>query len=120
MDIGTQTHLAALRDMLLYRQSELRSEVNAVAASGRDRADTGGEVFDRKDQADERLRSEVSDAELQRDIDELALVEQALQRLHDGVYGDCVDCGQPIPLSRLRAQPAALRCAMCQAEVERR
>jgi len=118
MDIDTQTHLTALRDMLLYRQTELRSEVNAAAASDRDRPGTSGEVGDRKDQADDWLRCEISDAELQRDIDELRLVEQALQRLHDGVYGDCVDCGEPIPLSRLRAQPAALRCASCQAAAE--
>jgi DnaK suppressor protein len=119
MDIDTQTHLATLRDLLLYRQGELRAEVKAQAPSGRAQADIAGEVIDRKDQADDWARSEVSDAELQRDIDELALVERALQRLHDGVYGDCVDCGEAIPLSRLRAQPAALRCAACQARAER-
>jgi DnaK suppressor protein len=118
MDIDTQTHLTTLRDTLLYRQSELSAEVNAATAASCEHADTGGEVADRKDQADDWQRSEVGEAELQRDMDELALVEQALQRLHDGSYGDCMDCGEAIPLSRLRVQPAALRCAACQAKAE--
>jgi len=45
--------------------------------------------------------------------------QAALQRLDAGVYGDCVDCGQPIALERLRVQPAAERCAACQAARER-
>ena len=28
------------------------------------------------------------------------------------VYGECVDCGEDIPLERLEALPFALRCAM--------
>ena len=53
-----------------------------------------------------------------RDVDELALVDAALQRLDAGSYGDCSDCGKPIALQRLLAQPAAQRCAVCQAARE--
>jgi RNA polymerase-binding transcription factor DksA len=38
----------------------------------------------------------------------------ALQRLHDGLYGICMDCEQPISHSRLEVVPAALRCISCQ------
>ena len=27
---------------------------------------------------------------------ELSLIDSALQRLEDGIYGECVDCGEPI------------------------
>jgi DnaK suppressor protein len=49
----------------------------------------------------------------------LAQVERALQRLDEGVYGQCERCGQPIPFERLEALPYATRCITCQAAVER-
>jgi len=58
-------------------------------------------------------------AQAQRDADELAAVEAALHRLDAGRFGDCLECGDPIPLARLRVQPAAARCSHCQAASER-
>jgi RNA polymerase-binding protein DksA len=121
MDSDTQTHLKTLRDMLVYRLSELRADVHAaqLAREAQGQEAAGGEVADQKDRAAEWLRVEVSEAEAQRDLHELAQVEQALQRLDAGRYGDCLRCGQPIALQRLLAQPAASRCAACQADAER-
>lgn len=31
---------------------------------------------------------------------------------------DCVDCGLPIPIQRLRAVPSAIRCIQCQEDWE--
>jgi hypothetical protein len=45
---------------------------------------------------------------------------EALQRVHAGTYGVCVDCGRNIPLTRLRARPEAARCIQCQSDYERR
>lgn len=120
METDTQTHLKTLRDMLLYRQGELRADVHAAALSRQAQEAGAGEVEDRKDQAAEWQQVEVSDAEAQRDLEELALVEQALGRLAAGSYGDCLDCGSAIPLKRLFAQPAAPRCAACQSAAEHR
>jgi DnaK suppressor protein len=50
-----------------------------------------------------------------RELDE---VEAALQRVADGSYGECIDCGDPIGAERLGAYPTALRCASCQEYVE--
>jgi RNA polymerase-binding transcription factor DksA len=57
-------------------------------------------------------------AEASRDIAELAAVRTAQARIDDGNYGDCIDCGAPIPVPRLRVQPAALRCVACQEKHE--
>ena len=45
----------------------------------------------------------------------LAQIDTALQRLRDGRYGLCNDCGQPIGAERLAARPAALTCVRCAA-----
>ena len=34
----------------------------------------------------------------------------ALQRLDEGTYGICIDCGEDIPAERLEAIPEAIRC----------
>jgi DnaK suppressor protein len=49
-----------------------------------------------------------------------AAVLAALTRLDEGVYGQCVDCGKPVPEGRLEARPDAARCVNCQAKAERR
>jgi RNA polymerase-binding transcription factor DksA len=47
-------------------------------------------------------------------------VEEAMRLLAEGRYGQCLDCGEPIPLPRLRALPFALRCLLCQQRHEAR
>ena len=41
-------------------------------------------------------------------------VERALERLDEGIYGACDDCGEDIVESRLRALPFATRCRPCE------
>jgi len=43
----------------------------------------------------------------------------AADRIAEGGYGVCIDCGAEIPLQRLRAKPEAVRCIACQQQVER-
>lgn len=118
MQVTTQTHLAMLRNLLTYRLNELRADVHA-AALARNPADEG-DVTDRKDEADLAQHAALDEAQEQRDLAELRQVEAALHRLDAGTYGDCADCGDSIAWDRLLAQPAAERCAPCQAELERR
>ncbi len=119
MELATQTHLTQLRDLLTYRLRELRAEVHAAEQAQRELTGASShEVTDRKDDAMQRQLSDLDGAQEQRDFDELAQVEAALQRLDAGTYGDCADCGEPIALPRLRVQPAALRCAPCQSARE--
>ena len=114
MDLATQTHLTKLRDSLTFRLLELRAEVHAAEHAQREATGASAhEVTDRKDEAAQRSMSDLGDVQEQHDRDEMAQVEAALQRLDTGTYGDCSDCREPIPLQRLRVQPAAQRCAPC-------
>jgi RNA polymerase-binding transcription factor DksA len=45
-------------------------------------------------------------------------VELAQQRLAEGTYGTCVDCGKEIPEARLEANPEAIRCVEDQERYE--
>ncbi len=48
-----------------------------------------------------------------------AQVERALERVKQGAYGLCEDCGHKIPSERLKYQPAATRCVECQGRWDR-
>lgn len=54
----------------------------------------------------------------ERELAELNDIGAALARVGDGSYGSCTDCGADIPDARLRANPTALRCVVCQTHHE--
>ena len=67
--------------------------------------------------------SELSDADRENAVieaagDQRAQVVAALQRLDEGSYGTCVDCGKAIPDARLEVRPEASRCVEDQAKAE--
>ena len=45
--------------------------------------------------------------------EQLSQLDAALQRLDDGGYGLCGQCGRPIAAARLEARPAAETCITC-------
>ena len=45
-------------------------------------------------------------------------IEDALQRLEDGTFGICEECGEEIPLKRLMARPVTTLCIACKKEQE--
>jgi len=50
---------------------------------------------------------------------EVMQIDAALGRMDEGEYGKCVDCGQEIPIERLRALPFTLRCQEDEEEREK-
>ena len=49
----------------------------------------------------------------------LVLILQALERIEDGSFGNCVECGEPITIDRLKAIPYTPYCVSCQEEMEK-
>lgn len=49
---------------------------------------------------------------------QLKEIEDALDRLRHGEYGQCEDCGETIPEQRLKLFPAARLCVKCQEELD--
>lgn len=54
-----------------------------------------------------------------RDSSLLRQVRAALQRIHSGSFGTCLDCDSAISPKRLAAVPWALRCIRCQETADR-
>jgi RNA polymerase-binding protein DksA len=97
--------------------TELREDVERVR---RDRPDVlVGSVPDAGDEAMVTLIAELDRAEANRDVTELRALEAARQRLADGSYGTCADCGGEIGFERLQVNPAAVRCIRCQTAYEK-
>ena len=57
-------------------------------------------------------REQVS-ALLERAQQQVADLDDALNRVERGTYGTCERCGAPIPAERLEAQPATRTCVAC-------
>jgi DnaK suppressor protein len=105
--------------LLDQRERELR----AILSIGSGAANTIGEdapheVMDFKDVATEQSQDAVDDAKKDHAALELEQVLAAHRRLHDGSYGNCLNCGNPIDLRRLTTLPAAPLCISCQTKAE--
>ncbi len=49
---------------------------------------------------------------------QLEKVEEALQKLSEGSYGACEECGEHIPVKRLEIVPFAKFCVECKSKIE--
>ncbi|MEP6630556.1 MAG: TraR/DksA C4-type zinc finger protein, partial [Lapillicoccus sp.] len=83
---------------------------DAGEGAGDDQADAGASIFGRE--------YEMSLAANSRE--KLDQIEHALERLHNGSYGVCESCGNPIGKLRLQAAPRATLCLACKTRQEHR
>ena len=54
------------------------------------------------------------------ETDAVAEIDRALQRIEDGTYGVCEECGERIPQGRLKVLPSAALCVACKRRTELR
>ena len=117
----TASQSATLEAALRTRQRDLRADVASHLRTQDDPRLVG--LRNRMEETDDWAAADAMAAQdialVSRDLTELANVEQALARLDEGSYGECADCGNPIPYARLVAYPAAKRCVACQEKAER-
>lgn len=117
----TDARVARLRRHLEQRRTQLVQEIREeLARSGEARyVDLAGQVADAGEASVADLLVDVDHAMALRDVRELREVEAALQRIEDGTYGECRECGAQIAFARLEAHPTAARCIDCQTRIER-
>ena len=98
----------AAKDILLARRAELLGNLERIE----DQLDDPMPK-DWEDAASERQGDEVLTALGQSDRAEIRRIDAALARIAAGDYGDCVQCGNPIPDKRLQLLPDTPFCANC-------
>lgn len=94
--------------MLREREAYLAETLERVERTLIEPANKDGE-----ERATERAGDEVLESLGSAGVAELRAVRAALNRLADGTYGECANCGKEIPLKRLEAVPHAACCANC-------
>ena len=109
------------RQRLEQARERLREEVRTELLQAGDSraADVADRVRDPGDASVADLLADLEFSAIDRHVEELRAVEQALERLDRGTYGSCVRCGQEIAPGRLEANPSAARCIDCQTLWER-
>jgi len=122
--------MAGLSDKLLQhfeqrltlRREELREIIRQELASTQreDYTELAGMVHDAGDESFAELLRGVNLTNRARELEEMQDVEAALERIKNGVYGTCADCGDAISQDRLEAYPTAKRCIACQNRRENR
>ncbi len=105
------------RDRLLERRESLFSQVTEAEMSSRERDLEATQ--DPADMAANAYTKELLISMSANDRRLLELIDEALQRVEKGEYGECVNCGEPVQEKRLDAVPWARYCLRCQDLQER-
>jgi len=108
--------LEAFRKKLEERQQALRKTVSRTEEDGRTAdQDSAQDIADRAASSyTKEFLFSVSNNERQL----LQMVETALQRIREGSFGECVNCGSEINPKRLEAVPWTRYCIACQEKLE--
>ncbi len=112
------------RERLLELRVRLRDDVNqmADAALKKNRSEANGDLssmpIHMADIGSDNFEQEFTLSLMQSEEETLGLVESALERIEEGAYGQCEECGVKIPKTRLNAIPYAGLCIKCASQQE--
>ncbi len=100
------------RSWLVKHRDELSADLDRLTAPPDARAAVafGKRVGDGTSEAVERLSTTAAAESIAASIAE---IDRALEKLSDGTYGICDNCGRSIPQARLEARPASALCVEC-------
>ncbi len=80
---------------------------------------TQTDIGDVIDQAGDERDRELSLLLSGRDKEKLMAINEALEKLREGTYGICEECGEKIGPGRIKVMPLAKYCVSCQAKLEK-
>jgi DnaK suppressor protein len=108
--------LEQFKKRLEARQHDLRRLVSRNVQDGRAADEQAAQ--DIADKAANSYTKEFLFHQSNNDRQLLQLVEEALNRIREGSYGECVNCGNELNAKRLEAVPWTRYCINCQEKVE--
>lgn len=103
---------AAIETALRTRRGQLEGELQRLTEPPEQGAAVafGKRVGDGTSEAVERLATTAMARSLHNSI---ADIDRALEKLEEGTYGRCDQCGRDIASARIEALPASTRCVDC-------
>jgi DnaK suppressor protein len=116
--------MALSQEMLKKFETLFRSEQKELLAS-QSVLDTSfhipsDELADETDLTSQELETSMRMRLRNRQALFLKKIEAALRRIHEGSFGVCEGCEEPIDLRRLQARPTATHCVSCKESEERK
>jgi len=118
------TELKAYKERLLTLRARLRGDVSQMADATlkKRRSEANGDLssmpIHMADIGTDNFEQEFTLSLMQNDEETLDLVEASLERIEEGSYGQCEECGVKIPKTRLNAIPYASLCVKCATQQE--
>jgi DnaK suppressor protein len=109
--------LEAFKKRLELRRQDLHRTVNRNQADGRSADEDSAQ--DIADRAASSYTKEFLFSQSNNERQLLQMVENALARIREGSFGECIHCGKEINPKRLEAVPWARHCIECQEKLER-
>lgn len=103
-------------ERLRHQQTSLERSMLTAVQQGRQAV--AEDTLDVADQAVFSYQKEMIFSQGTEGHSQLALVRLALERLREGSFGECLNCGNPIGEKRLEALPWTPYCIECQEKVE--
>jgi RNA polymerase-binding protein DksA len=120
----TNDEMGFYKERLLALRARLRGDVTqlADAALKKSRSEANGDLssmpIHMADIGSDNFEQEFTLSLMENEGEALQKIEASLERLEEGNYGKCEECGAKIPKSRLNAIPYAAHCVKCAAHQE--
>lgn len=120
-----KSEASAYKERLLVLRARLKGDVTGLADAALNKSRTSGNgeassmPIHMADVGSDNFEQEFTLSLMENEGATLELVEAALERIEEGTYGECEECGAKIPKARLSAIPYAALCVKCASEQER-
>lgn len=113
--------LSELRQKVEAERVRLRQDIRdeLTKSDNEQYASLAGQVHDAGEESVADLLRDINAAVISHSIKELREIEAAQERLREGTYGVCEECGEDIPFARLQAYPGARLCIADQERYEK-
>ena len=119
-----KTDAKIYKERLLTLRSRLRGDVDHMAdtALNKRRSEANGDLssmpIHMADIGSDNFEQEFTLSLMESEEGTLDLIEASLERIEDGTYGQCEECGAKIPKTRLNAIPYTSMCVKCASRME--
>ena len=120
-----KTDMRVYKDRLLTLRARLRGDVSAMAdaALRKTRSEANGDLssmpLHMADIGSDNFEQEFTLSLMENEEETLGHIEAALERIEEGVYGRCQECGGIVPKLRLNAIPYTPFCVKCAEKIQR-